>query len=106
MSTGLRAHDLQRVAGYFAGFFKSAHMLQSIPMPKMRPFMPPGTVAPELLAAARAPMKTIRCETTEDFEKAHEAALKLPGPTQVRIEEWRDGRRVAIVEVHKPLIKS
>jgi hypothetical protein len=47
-------------------------------------------------------MKTIRCETREDFDKAHEAALKLPGPTEIRIEEWRDGRRTLIVEVHKP----
>jgi hypothetical protein len=47
-------------------------------------------------------MKTIRCESKQDFQNAHEAALKLPGPMEVRIEAWENGRRIIVVEVHKP----
>ena len=46
-------------------------------------------------------MKTIRCDTKEKFEQAHEAALRSLTPVEVRIELRIDGWLASVVEVHK-----
>ena len=51
-------------------------------------------------------MKTIRCETKDEFEQAHEDALRARTPVEVRIELRIEGWLASVVEVHKAVSVS
>ncbi len=51
-------------------------------------------------------MRTIRCETKDEFEQAHEAALTSRSPVEVRIELRIEGWLASVVEVHKAVRRT
>lgn len=49
-------------------------------------------------------IRCIRCETRDEFERAHDAALRSRAPVEVRIELRIEGWLASVVEVHKAFV--